>query len=132
MLINIAVQSIVMTAAVLGAFFYAWKAYDIEMGRTYALVTLIISELLRAYTCRSEKYAVMKLGVFSNKNMNLASVVSFGLLAVIMIIPGLRSVFNVATLHLHDWDFVVIVGAMPLLFGELTKIIKAAIKRHKQ
>ncbi len=131
MLINIAVQSIVMTAAVLGAFFYAWKAYGIEMGRTYALVTLIISELLRAYTCRSEKYTVVKLGVFSNKNMNLASVVSFGLLAVIMFIPSLRSVFNVATLHLHDWDFVVIVGAMPLLFGELTKIVKAAIRKNK-
>lgn len=130
MLINIAVQSIVMTGAVLGAFFYAWKAYGIEMGRTYALTALIISELLRAYTCRSEKYTVVKLGIFSNKNMNLASIVSFGLLAVILLIPGLRDVFNVSTLHMHDVDFILIVGALPLLFGELTKMIKAAVRRR--
>jgi Ca2+-transporting ATPase len=131
MLINIAVQSIVMTGAVLGAFFYAWKAYGIEMGRTYALTALIISELLRAYTCRSEKYTVVKLGIFSNKNMNLASIVSFGLLAVILLIPGLRDVFNVSTLHMRDMDLILIVGALPLLFGELTKVIKAAVRRRK-
>lgn len=132
MLINIAVQSIVMTGAVLGAFFYAWKSYGIEMGRTYALTALIISELLRAYTCRSEKHTVIKLGIFSNKNMNLASIVSFGLLAVILLTPGLRDVFNVSTLHMHDVDFILIVGAMPLLFGELTKLIKSAVRTRKQ
>ena len=131
MLINIAVQSVVMTAAVLISFYYGWKTYGLEMGRTYALVTLIVSELLRAYTCRSERHPLWKIGVFSNRNMNLATVVSFGLLVVIMVIPGLRDIFNVATLHFHDWDFVIIVGLMPLLFGELTKVIKNAVRGKK-
>ncbi len=131
MLINIAVQSVVMTAAVLGAFYYGWQNYGIEMGRTYALVTLIISELLRAYTCRSEKHPLWKIGVFSNKNMNLATIVSLALLVVILLIPGLRDIFNVATLHIHDWDFVILVGFMPLLFGELTKVIKNAVRKKK-
>lgn len=131
MLVNIAVQSIVMTAAVLGAFYYGWKAYGLEMGRTYALVTLIISELLRAYTCRSEKYSVFKIGVFSNRNMNLATIFSFALLAVILFIPALREVFSVSQLHLHDIDFMLAVGAMPLIFGELTKLVKGVVRRRK-
>lgn len=131
MIVSIAVQSTVMTAAVLSAFFYGWQQYGIEMGRTYALVTLIISELLRAYTCRSEKYTLRKLGLFSNKSMNLATVVSVSLLVVILLVPGLRDIFNVETLHLHDWDFVILVGMMPLVFGELTKVIKLALKKQR-
>ncbi len=129
MLINIAVQSVVMTAAVLGSFYYGWQNYGIEMGRTYALVTLIVSELLRAYTCRSEKHPLWKIGFFSNRNMNLATVFSFALLVVILLVPGLRDIFNVATLHFHDWDFVILVGLMPLVFGELTKVIKNIVRK---
>ena len=58
MLVNIAVQSLVMTVAVLISFYYGWQNYGIDMGRTYALVTLISSELLRAYSARSEKLPV--------------------------------------------------------------------------
>ncbi|MBE3102339.1 MAG: cation transporting ATPase C-terminal domain-containing protein, partial [Firmicutes bacterium] len=131
MIINIVVQSVFMTAAVLSAFYFGWQEYGLEIGRTYAFVTLIACELLRAYTARSEKYTVLKIGIFSNKSMNLATVVSFGLLAIIMFIPVLREVFKIATLHWYDWDFVIIVAIMPLLFGELTKIIKVALVKKR-
>lgn len=127
MIINIIVQSIVMTAAVLVSYYYGWQKYGLDTGRTYALVTLIMSELLRAYTARSERYTVFKIGVFSNRNMNLASVLSFALLVVIMVIPGLRDVFNVTQLHWYDWDFVIVLAFMPLLFGELTKVVKSFV-----
>jgi len=122
MLINITVQSLVMTAAVLSSFYYGWQNYGIEMGRTYALVTLIVSELLRAYSARSEKLPIWKLGVFSNRNMNLATIVSFGLLLLVMAVPALRDIFNVELMHLH---------AMPLIFGELTKVVKNAVLKSK-
>jgi magnesium-transporting ATPase (P-type) len=74
MLISIAVQSIVMTGAVLGAFFYAWKAYGIEMGRTYALppsssgAAACIHLPFREIHRRQARH-------IHNKNMNLASIV---------------------------------------------------------
>jgi Ca2+-transporting ATPase len=132
MLVNIAVQSLVMTVAVLISFYYGWQNYGIDMGRTYALVTLISSELLRAYSARSEKLPVWKLGVFSNRNMNLAAVVSFGLLLVIMFIPVLRDIFNVELFNFWDWDFAIIMAVLPLVFGELTKVIRNAFLRKKQ
>ena len=73
MIVNIAIQSVVMTVAVLVAFFYGWQSFGIEMGRTYALVTLILSELLRAYSARSEKSPIWNIGIFTNRNMNYAS-----------------------------------------------------------
>lgn len=132
MIVSIVVQSIVMTAVVLGAFYFGWQRYGMEMGRTYALATLIMSELLRAYTCRSEKYTLFKIGIFSNKNMNLAFVGCIILLVVVMIVPALRNVFNVEVLQFFDWDIIIIAGAMPLIFGEITKAVKGRITNNKE
>jgi Ca2+-transporting ATPase len=114
MLINIAVQSLVMTAAVLISFYYGWQNYGIDMGRTYALVTLIVSELLRAYSARSEKLPIWKLGVFSNRNMNLATIVSFGCCWLSCLFLALRDIFNVEMLRFRDWDFAIIMAVLPL------------------
>lgn len=129
MLISIAVQSIVMTATVLTAFFFGWQNYGIETGRTYALVALISSELLRAYSARSEKHSLFKIGIFSNMNLNIATVVSFALLIVVILVPGLRNVFNVTPFHYYDWDFVILLALLPLVFGELTKLVKRLVSK---
>jgi Ca2+-transporting ATPase len=131
MLINIAVQSLIMTAAVLFSFYYGYQKYDLQMARTYALVTLICSELLRAYSARSEKLPLWKIGVFSNRNMNIATIVSFGLLLVIMFVPAFRDIFNIRLLQWHDWDFVLIVAALPLVFGEITKLVRNSLSDKK-
>ena len=97
------------------------------MGRTYAFVSIITCELLRAYSARSEKYTIFKIGLFSNRKMNLATVGSFALLFVVMLVPALNDVFNVSHLAFSDWDVVILISLMPLVFGELTKVIKRAV-----
>ena len=131
MIINIVVQSLVMTAAVLFSFWFGCQrgggmATDagLMMGRTYAFVSIITCELLRAYSARSEKYTIFKIGIFSNSKMNLATVASFALLFVVMLVPALNDVFNVSHLAFSDWDVVILISIMPLVFGELTKVVK--------
>jgi branched-chain amino acid transport system permease protein len=72
MVINIIVQSTVMTIAVLGAFYFGWKEYGIETGRTYAFVTLMLivafrlkrSSLGRAMiSVREDEFAAQSMGV---------------------------------------------------------------------
>ena len=55
---QIAIQSIFMTVAVLGVYIFALNHFGLRTARTYAFTTLIFSELLRAYTSRSETYSV--------------------------------------------------------------------------
>lgn len=124
MAINTAVQACVMTVAVLFAFWFGWRSYGLDAGRTYALVTIISCELLRAYTARSERYTLLRIGIFSNKYMNLATVVSFSLLLAVILVPAFRDVFQVMPMRLRDWDTVILISFAPLLFGELTKVIK--------
>ena len=132
MTVNIIVQSLAMTAAVLGAYYFGGHNYNLATGRTYAFMTITLCELFRAYACRSERFTLAKIGFFSNRAMNIAAVISFLLLAVVILIPGLRSVFSVVSFNWEDWDFVILVSLIPLLFGELTKVVKNLFLRKKQ
>jgi Ca2+-transporting ATPase len=135
MLINIATQSTALTAVVLFAFYYGWKMDGLEgeaaisMGRTYAFAALNMCEIFCAYSARSEMLSIFKIGVFSNKNMNMAVGLSFILLLVVLFIPQLRELFRVSLFSLYDWDFVLIAGFIPALFNELTKMAKRALLR---
>jgi Ca2+-transporting ATPase len=133
MIINIAVQSCVMTAAVLFAFWLGcYRAGGMAIpeglanGRTYAFVTIISCELLRAYSARSERYTLLKVGIFSNRNMNLAALLSFALLFAVMLIPAMRDIFNVNKMDVTDLEIVALLAFLPLIFGELTKAVKKA------
>lgn len=130
MIVSIIVQSAVMTAAILGSFYIGWTSGGEVLGRTYALMTMCLSEILRAYTCRSEKHTAFKLGFFGNSKLNLATIGCLFLLVIIVLVPGLRDIFSLAKLSLHDWDWIVGLCVLPFVFGELTKIVKNRLRKE--
>lgn len=120
---QIAVQSSFMAVAVLGAFAYALKfTGSLESARTYAFTTLIFSELLRAYTSRSETYSVFRLGLFSNKFMVGGTLISFLLLLIVLYVPSLRAVFDTTFLTVWDWGIIIAFGLIPFVAAEVSKI----------
>lgn len=119
---QIVVQSIFLTAAVLGVYVFSLKtSNNLEMARTYAFTTLIFSELLRAYTSRSETYSVFKIGLFKNKYMVGGTFISFLLLLAVIYIPSLRAVFDTTYLSFYDWDVIVGFGLLPFIAAEVSK-----------
>lgn len=131
MVINIIVQSTALVVAVLGAYFLAILRYPdylsnpqhLMYARTYAFTTLITCELIRAYSCRSERFTIFKIGVFSNKIVVWASILSFVLLAVVLYVPVLRYIFGTAYLGLSDWGIILAFCFIPFLSGELYKVV---------
>lgn len=122
----IAIHSLVLTFAVLGSFYFALNQYDnLALARTYAFVTLITAELLRAYTARSEKFTVFKIGLFSNRNMNVATIVSFAMLFVVLLVPSMQVIFKTQPLHFFDWDVILIFAVLPFIFGEISKVFRS-------
>jgi Ca2+-transporting ATPase len=57
---------------VLGLIQHDWRGVDVQTAETMAFVTLSLCELFRAYTVRSEKASLFRIGVFSNKWMQYA------------------------------------------------------------
>ena len=124
MLIGIIVQAIVMTGAVLGAFIYGLNRFpgNLAAAQTIAFTTLVVSELLRAFTARSELYSLFKIGFFTNKWMLWAVGSSLLLLLAVIYLPFLQTFFN--TIPLTFWDWLTLVPAMTLasIAAELTKL----------
>ena len=128
MQIGIVVQSIAIAAATLGALLITmWQnPGDIVAAQTMAFTTLVGSELLRAYTSRSERQSLWSMGVFSNRFMVGATILSFLLLLGPLYLPGLQELFEVESPLLVDWLYV-----LPLMFVPFTaaEIAKAFLRR---
>jgi Ca2+-transporting ATPase len=121
MRIGIAVQTVAITAAVLVAFRVGLASGSETHARTMAFATLSISELLRAYTSRSERYSILAIGVFTNKWMQWAVMTSLLILLAIIYIPFLDPVFKTTWLTLEDWAIILPLILLPSIAAEVNK-----------
>ena len=69
-----------------------------------AFVTLSMCELFRAFTVRSDRLSVFQIGLFSNRYMVGAVLVSMALLLVTVVTPFLNPIFNTRPLGLTEWS----------------------------
>jgi Ca2+-transporting ATPase len=125
MQVGIAVQTIAITTVTLTAYLIGLTVHPEhpEFAETMAFVTLSFSELLRAYTARSERYPVYKIGIFNNRNMNLGVLSSFILLLAVIYIPFLQPIFNTTSLGWAQWELVLPLLLIPSLAAEVTKFV---------
>ncbi len=125
MVAGIAVQTIAITAVVLIAYYlgWAWDPSNLALARTMAFVTLSASELLRAYTARSERVSLFRLGVFSNKTMQYAVLLSIVLLGSVVYIPFLQPIFGTVPLGVREWTVVLPLLLVPSIAAEVTKAV---------
>ncbi|HHX08938.1 MAG TPA: ATPase, partial [Chloroflexi bacterium] len=93
-------------------------------------VTLSLSELFRAYTARSEYYPLSKIGIFTNKNMNLAVLVSVVLIILVIYVPFLQVIFDTVSLRWIDWAEILPLVLIPSIAAEIMKSI--SYKQHQK
>jgi len=107
MAIGIGVVGIVDALAILAVFYLALQRYPDQLvaAQTIAFVTLCSSELIRAFTARSEYHSIFSIGVFSNRWMVWAVGVSFLLVLTVVYIPFLQPFFDTVPLGIDDWLF---------------------------
>jgi Ca2+-transporting ATPase len=122
---GIVVQTVAITVAVLAAFMVGLKWYpdpaDVAWAQTMAFVTLSVSELLRAYTSRSEHYGLHQIGAFSNKYMQWAVVASLAIILAVIYLPFLNVFFDTQFLGLREWAVMVPLMFVPSLAAEVNK-----------
>ena len=99
---------------------------------TMAFVTLGLSQLFASFGARSETASVFKLGLFKNRVMILAIIVSALLQVGVVLIPVLRSVFSLSMLSGADWLIVIGLSALMLVISELDKLIVFIVEKNKR
>jgi Ca2+-transporting ATPase len=105
MAIGIGVIALVDAVAILTVFYLGLQRYPghLEAAQTLAFVTLCVSELVRAFTARSEYHSIFSIGFFSNKWMVWAVGASLLLVLMVVYVPFLQPFFDTVPLTLDDW-----------------------------
>ncbi|MFH1524289.1 MAG: HAD-IC family P-type ATPase, partial [Chloroflexota bacterium] len=99
-----------------------WRGVDVQTAETMAFVTLSLCELFRAYTVRSERASLFKIGIFSNRWMQYAVGLSIALLIAVCAVPFLQPIFNTHFLSGREWGIVVGLALVPATSEEITKL----------
>ena len=91
MISGVIIQTIAITTVTLVAFGLGLR-HNVIYAETMAFITLSASELMRAYTARSERYPILKIGIFNNKWMNYAVISSLALLMAVIYVPFFNTI----------------------------------------
>jgi len=90
-------------------------------GQTMAFIVLALSQVLQSYNMRSER-SLFEIGIFTNKNLNNAALVSF-LLVLLVIFTPLRIAFGLVILPFHLYVFALVLVLIPTIIMEASKRI---------
>jgi len=133
MRLGIGVQTVAIATVTLSAFAFGLHADpgDIRYAETLAFVTLSASELLRAFTARSERYSLLRIGIFGNRTMVYAVASSLALLLTVVYAPFLQGAFGTVPLSASDWAAILPLFFVPAVVAEITKWGQRAAARRR-
>jgi Ca2+-transporting ATPase len=110
---------------------YDWRGLDVQSAETMAFLTLSLCELFRAYTVRSERLSIFRIGVFSNRTMQYAVGLSLFLLGLVVSVPFLQPIFNTHFPTAREWAVVLGLALLPAVAEELTKLYLRSRDRNR-
>ena len=93
-------------------------------AQTMAFAVLALSEAVHAFNVRSNKESLFKVGIMTNKVLIGASLVSILLMMVVLFVPGLQNIFEVTSLSITNWLWVILLSFAPLIIVEILKLFK--------
>ncbi|HEY5736721.1 MAG TPA: cation-translocating P-type ATPase, partial [Nitrososphaeraceae archaeon] len=97
--------------------------YGIAKARTITFALIVLFELFFAFSCRSFRHNVHKLGFLSNKLLIYSLLGEISLIIFIMNYPPLQEIFDLVPLAFSDWIIVILLGTTGLIYSETIKLI---------
>lgn len=115
---------VVMTA------FYIGLQVNAATASTMAFATLTLARLFHGFNCRS-KHSIFKIGLASNVYSLLAFAAGVGLLAFVIFVPFMHSLFKIAELTGAQIGFIALLAFIPTVIIQIVKVIAENIKKSK-
>ncbi|GAA0178554.1 calcium-translocating P-type ATPase, SERCA-type [Clostridium sediminicola] len=139
---NLSINGILIAILTLAAYYIGISRYPeatlknpgsnaLIYAQTMAFLVMSISELIHSLNLRNNKDSIFKTGLFSNMYLIYAILVGIVLQLLILLTPGLNTLFNITPLSMNDWGIVLILSIIPLIINELIKLIKRKIVNKK-
>ena len=119
---SVLLEGLLIAIASLIAFHLGLSTGDTVTASTMAFATLCLARLFHGFTARS-KESIFKIGVFSNKYSWLAFILGVIFLHLVLLVPGLMGIFEVAALSGQQFGYIYGLAIMPLVVIQIVKLL---------
>lgn len=117
-------SSIIEMIFVLICFFLGIKFFDKEIAMTIALLSVVMQEIIFAFSCRNLKEYIIGSGMFSNKTFNIG-IISLIIIEILAFLTPLGKLINIVKL---DYNLLIIVVLFNLSAFVLYEVVKIMLK----
>lgn len=119
---TVAVRGVAIALSTLASFSVLWgQTGDLTLARTGALFTLIFTQLMNVFECKSETLPFWKIHLGNNKKLILAALSSLTCLILVMALPVFQGIFHTGMLPLTGLFCCIGISFLPTLLGLLTR-----------
>lgn len=131
-LARILIFGIVQTAIVVGLFAYGVHMWGNAVASTCAFLTLSLLELFHAFNVRKDSGRTTVKEFFSNGALLLTVALGIVLNALLVLVPFLRTAFDLSVLSLGQWFTVFACSVIIVPFGELYKWLTRCVAAKRR
>lgn len=100
----------------------------ISLGQTMAFAILAFSQIFLAFSSRT-RHSVFKVGPLGNKFLNYSALISAVLTIMVMLLPGISTIFGIMPLTVGQWLWVLALSFTPHIVCEIVKLFQNNKKR---
>nr|WP_254906487.1 calcium-translocating P-type ATPase, PMCA-type [Clostridium tyrobutyricum] len=111
--------ALIGTCTILSFVVAQYLGFGLKTARTMALATLVMSQLIHVFECRSENHSIFQINLFSNKYLLGAIAASICMILAIFYIPFLQNVFHTSAMSLIQWGIVIFFSGIIALINSL-------------
>ena len=87
------------------------------------LAAIVFAQVGAVHNCRTEKQSIFKVGIFSNKQINIGIIIKLILIVALVYLPPLQAIFHTASFKWSDWLLLSVWPFLILLIEEARKAI---------
>ncbi len=127
LLLSIIFQGLIIGTVTLIAFNLGNRT-SVDEGRTMAFVTLSLTQLMHTFNVRSVDKSIFQIGLFTNKYLIGANLISILLIVLLIVVPPLRDIFKLTTLGTEYLLEVIGLSLVPIVLVEIKKLIRRNTK----
>jgi Ca2+-transporting ATPase len=115
---KITISAILKTIAVSLVYFLTINKDGPEAATTMAFLTLILLEVVFAYSCKNLKKSVLNKSFISNKSLNRSIILLIAIQLVVFLSP-IRSIFSITNLSLSQIGFCFLLTVISFIIDEV-------------
>ncbi|MEZ5022256.1 MAG: cation-translocating P-type ATPase C-terminal domain-containing protein [Chitinophagales bacterium] len=125
--INVLVMSILSLLT-----FQYYLDQSLDLARTAVFVVMSSTQLFNVFNLRSIHKSVFRIGMFSNRYVNVAVLVSIGFTMVISQVPFWAKIFRFEPLDWSHFTVLVFASSIVLIIGEIYKLARTRIQKIRK